>query len=391
MFRNAPIIWLRPQATLASQGILPQTGRDFIPPLRCDPRITAPTITNAELRARGAAPAAKLPTKFTWRTNKLIRGPIDQGTCGDCWACATTTALGDRTALVTKSGPNLVSARFLTTCDVNNSYGDEGCNGGHVDTGLNWMSTNAVPSYDCQPNAPDMNGSQTPPCKKSACSDGQTPFRGIYKVKPGSVRALKTIGDIKADLMANGPVPMSFIIPANFITDGRTNFSATKGLFITTDTQSKSIGGHAVVAVGWDVEPGPISVTIDGTPHTLKNVPYWIIRNSWGSAWGDGGFFKFAMTTQQDGIMLNQYCGLDTGNASAPGGAGVGGGVAFIPDVSGVQPSPGPSPGPSPHPPKTSSNSNTWMMPVVYTFSALAAVVAVILIVWIIKRHRRAY
>ena len=37
------------------------------------------------------------------------------------------------------------------------------------------------------------------------------------------------------------------------------------------------VGGHAVKLVGWGVEGG---------------VNYWIAANSWGSGWGDHGFFK---------------------------------------------------------------------------------------------------
>ena len=41
---------------------------------------------------------------------------------------------------------------------------------------------------------------------------------------------------------------------------------------------------HAVSIVGWDVGK------VEG-----KDVPYWIVRNSWGKDWGENGYFKFAM------------------------------------------------------------------------------------------------
>ena len=37
------------------------------------------------------------------------------------------------------------------------------------------------------------------------------------------------------------------------------------------------VGRHAVRILGWGVE---------------KNVPYWLVANSWNSDWGDNGFFK---------------------------------------------------------------------------------------------------
>jgi cathepsin B len=39
------------------------------------------------------------------------------------------------------------------------------------------------------------------------------------------------------------------------------------------------LGGHAVKIIGWGVEGG---------------INYWIVANSWGSSWGENGFFRIA-------------------------------------------------------------------------------------------------
>jgi C1A family cysteine protease len=49
---------------------------------------------------------------------------------------------------------------------------------------------------------------------------------------------------------------------------------AQTGQFATPGSTEASLGGHAVVLVGWDESPFP-----------------WIVRNSWGPTWGDSGHF----------------------------------------------------------------------------------------------------
>lgn len=47
----------------------------------------------------------------------------------------------------------------------------------------------------------------------------------------------------------------------------------------------RSITNHAVTIVGYGME---------------KGYQYWLLRNSWGPNWGDGGYFKVARNHKND-------------------------------------------------------------------------------------------
>lgn len=53
---------------------------------------------------------------------------------------------------------------------------------------------------------------------------------------------------------------------------------------------------HLVNIVGWGVENGK---------------SFWIVRNSWGSGWGESGYVRILIQKMHYGICGNQYLGWE--------------------------------------------------------------------------------
>ncbi|CAJ0928223.1 unnamed protein product, partial [Mesorhabditis belari] len=49
------------------------------------------------------------------------------------------------------------------------------------------------------------------------------------------------------------------------------------GIFDTSCEDLSGLGGHAMVITGYGVE---------------DDYPYWIVRNSWGTSWGEDGYAR---------------------------------------------------------------------------------------------------
>ena len=66
---------------------------------------------------------------------------------------------------------------------------------------------------------------------------------------------------------------------------------------------------HAVLVVGYGTEPGGTDFCPGKSSGFTKNsCDYWIVKNSWGAAWGEGGYFKLARLPPGD--PENNVCGM---------------------------------------------------------------------------------
>jgi C1A family cysteine protease len=196
---------------------------------------------------------------FSWVSQGAV-GPVkNQGSCGSCWAFSATGVVEGYWALNKGSLPN-VSEQQLVDCA--GSYGNLGCNGGWPASALNYVKDHGLVSSAEYP----YTG------RDGACRINSGPYTVSSVVESASCATLT------ADIQKQ---PTSVAVDA-------TNWSFYKsGVFSNC---GKNVN-HGVLAVGWD------------------DAGNWIIKNSWGTTWGQQGYMtlKVGDTCAICDYMANAY------------------------------------------------------------------------------------
>jgi len=123
---------------------------------------------------------------------------------------------------------------------------------------------NGVETEACFPYSA---GSGYAPACNTACQDGSAISR-FHAVSAN--HCVNDVNCIKNEIAAHGPVDTGFDVYQDF-------FSYSSGIY--KHVAGGYAGGHAVKIVGYGVEAG-------------QN--YWIAANSWGTTFGENGFFRIA-------------------------------------------------------------------------------------------------
>jgi cathepsin F len=198
----------------------------------------------------------KAPESHDWRKEGAV-GPVkDQGNCGSCWAFSSVGNLEGLNYLKTKKMVQF-SEQQLVDCDHN---GDQGCNGGLMKNAFDYLTT--------------AGGLETESDYKYKGQDGTCEFvksKAAVKVN-GSTMASQDEAEIKEFLFATGPLAIALNAdPLQFYNGGIIDADAA-----SCDPQGLN---HGVTLVGYGSENGH---------------DFWIVKNSWGTGWGEQGFFRMA-------------------------------------------------------------------------------------------------
>jgi hypothetical protein len=239
---------------------------------------------------------------FDWRKHRILSEVRNQGTCGSCWAVATTTAVADHFAVRSfeKQSPKLSYTRSLIC------YSESPCEGGNPAALLKMASeseTGFVEEACISESTWCGSGGCSPEHFKSVlgkCGCQKDSEFKCYPVDKGSVQWLiddKGTEDfssfVKHWLKKEGPLIAAFPVFTNF-----KPILFEKDIYIETKTAENEfnlsaleprefVGFHAVVVVGYGVEHG-----VTTGFGRQQSVPYWLCRNSWGQQWNRDGHFK---------------------------------------------------------------------------------------------------
>ncbi|XP_041069092.1 digestive cysteine proteinase 2-like [Carcharodon carcharias] len=212
------------------------------------------------------------PPSVDWNQYGAVTPVKDQALCGSCWSFSTTGSLEG--ALFLKTGYLIpLSQQMLLDCTW--GFGNAACDGGEEWRAFEWiLKHGGIAIEESYGSYLGQNG---------FCHYNQSIFTAQLKsyvnVTSGDCEALKMA------IFKNGPVAVGMDASHKsfrFYSNG-----------VYYEPKCKNIRGeldHSVLAVGYG---------------TLAGQPYWLIKNSWSTLWGNNGYILISMKDNNCGIATD--------------------------------------------------------------------------------------
>ena len=200
------------------------------------------------------SPTDLLPMQVDWREIGAV-GPVrDQRNCGACYAFAAVGAV--EAAEYLRTGVlKMLSTQELVDCSV--LTGNRGCNGGKITSALRYIERNGITLESTYPyvHYEHQNCLSLSNSPKTHISS----HTSVPKADQLQLKAAVALQPLAVAIQADQPFFRLY----------------SQGVI---DRACGSQLNHAVLLVGYGTSP--------------EGIDYWLVRNSWGTTWGEAGYVK---------------------------------------------------------------------------------------------------
>jgi len=238
-----------------------------------------------------------LPEEVNWMTNEeglSLLTPVQShhngpGYCGACWSMASSSTFSDRLK-IRRGGPHATDVFISpqTTVDCVRGAHSTGCGGGDANDVFPFFVQNGTVDETCNVWA---SGEQA--CTaENRCKD--CPKGKCHSVKPFESFRAKDWGNIKGEkammreLARGGPIDCGIATPPEL-----DEFFFGDRILCDHDTPPEK----------WEISH---DVEVVGYGTDASGAKYWLVRNSWSTAFGDNGFFK--VCRGNNNMLLEEAC-----------------------------------------------------------------------------------
>jgi len=227
-----------------------------------DYKAPAPKV-DFSVKAKSFAPD---PSNWDWSQQGVCTPIYNQGQCGSCWAFSATETIESYYAI---QGGALTQLSMEQIVDCDTGGQDQGCEGGFPSGAYSYVqSAGGIDSYSSYPYTAENGQSGT--CQFSSSN---------------------VVTNVASSASINGETGLY----------QQTSTAGPVSVCVDASTWSSYQGG-VMTSCGNSVDH---CVQLTGYANYGQSGDYWIVRNSWGTSWGESGFIWLAIG--QDLCSIGDY------------------------------------------------------------------------------------